>query len=192
MMKHVRTTPRVEPAPPASSAAPLPAGGWPAAACEAPSGQQRTLGSWAGWAEWAAEAVWLGPRAEQAVRYFVVAAVTTNVLVFPFVLAFHGPVPMLRKQAASRTVAHRPGQLALPAPEAPSALDHASGCPKLTAHKLRGHAVSAKQPLLGRAGRPHIGPVPYTGRSARAERARLQSGMSFCCGVTSCEKQRSF
>ena len=192
MMKHVRTTPRVEPAPPASSAAPLPAGGWPAAACEAPSGQQRTLGSWAGWAEWAAEAVWLGPRAEQAVRYFVVAAVTTNVLVFPFVLAFHGPVPMSRKQAASQTVAHRPGQLALPAPEAPSALDHASGCPKLTAHKLRGHAVSAKQPLLGRAGRPHIGPVPYTGRSARAERARLQSGMSFCCGVTSCEKQRSF
>ena len=60
------------------------------------------------------------------------------------------------------------------------------------AHKLRGHAVSAKQPPLGRAGRPHIGPVPYTGRSARAERARLQSGMSFCCGVTSCEKQRSF
>ena len=118
MMKHVRTTPRVEPAPPASSAAPLPAGGWPTAACEAPSGQQRTLGSWAGWAEWAAEAVWLGPRAEQAVRYFVVAAVTTNVLVFPFVLAFHGPVPMSRKQAASQTIAQRPGQLALP-PEAP-------------------------------------------------------------------------
>ena len=153
MMKHVRTTPRVEPAPPASSAAPLPAGGWPAAACEAPSGQQRTLGSWAGWAEWAAEAVWLGPRAEQAVRYFVVAAVTTNVLVFPFVLAFHGPVPMSRKQAASQTIAQRPGQLALP-PEAPSALDHASGCPKLTPQAP--HPVSAKQPLLGRAGRPHI------------------------------------
>ena len=81
----------------ASSAA-LPAGRWPAAACEAPS-QQRTLESWAGWAEWAAEAVWLVPRAEQAVRYFVVAAVTTNVLVFPFVLAFHGPVSMW--QAAS-------------------------------------------------------------------------------------------
>ena len=196
MMKHVRTTPRVEPAPPASSAAPLPAGGWPAAACEAPSGQQRTLGSWAGWAEWAAEAVWLGPRAEQAVRYFVVAAVTTNVLVFPFVLAFHGPVPMSRKQAASQTIAQRPGQLALP-PEAPSALDHASGCPKLTPQAPR--PVSAKQPLLFRSCwtaaysiQSGIGSVPYTGRSARAQRARLPSGMSFCCGVTSCEKQRSF
>ena len=71
-------------------------GRWSGTAWEGPSGQQRTLGSWAGWAdgwaEWAAEAAWLGPRAEQAVRYFVVAAVTINVLGFPFVFAFHGPV----------------------------------------------------------------------------------------------------
>ena len=76
-----------------------------------------------------------------------------------------------------------------------SALDHASGCPKLTPQAP--HPVSAKQPLLGRAGRPHIlsnreSGLFYTGRSARAQRVRLQSGMSFCCGVTSCEKQRSF
>ena len=31
-------------------------------------------------------------------RYFVVAAVTINVLVFPFVLAFHGPVCLCRKR----------------------------------------------------------------------------------------------
>ena len=87
------------PSPPVEPVAPLPADRWHGAACEAPIRQQRTsLGSWAGWFEWAAEAAWLGPRAEQAVRYFVVAAVTINVLVFPFVLAFHGPVCLCRKR----------------------------------------------------------------------------------------------
>ena len=81
---------RVEPAP-------LPAGRWGTGTCEvAPSSEQqhasRVASRWGGWGEWAAEEAWLSPRAEQAVRAFVVAAVTTNMLVFPFLLAFHGPV----------------------------------------------------------------------------------------------------